>query len=423
MSEVNLHELQMLVTKARHADDDSYEGACRELAKYIHMNSIAIDTLKALVERGPLHDGDVPSKTERDLLLDVGLCVKVASAGSDGANAATQLAASVWKRYGELTEAQIVDPAGADGVIGGTGTDDSGVELTSIADPLPASELTPSVESVLTDALSSVKRAFSAPKPEKLPEAAHIQTDLATYIKGLKQTYADPKWVTARGLTNKSVSLLGGTVLLDGNNLINAAEWKHRLRKYSTDVVRLVKAIDEIQDAMLTNLSSYLSLPAAVVVPKQLEMATEDQDKVYFSVSLAKTELMSGLIYSKETDGPFTLEENIDRTSIQVPVLETADQVIDAANALIAFCEFIQSALGTPISNFFDENALNDWGDWDSFSRELENLPAADANVFYSRVIHSAAIRRYGSHHFYAVEVAIFKAAKLLERMLDVSVK
>ena len=191
MSEVNLHELQMLVTKARHADEDSYEGACRELAKYIHMNSIAIDTLKALVERGPLHDGDVPSKTERDLLLDVGLCVKVASGGSDGANAATQLGASVWKRYGELTEAQIADPAGADGVIGGTGTDDSGVEPTSAAAPVPALEGLTEVLDVelLWTAMSEQFHQFG-----KETFRAN-RGPIGRYAELLTQTYCDPTWV------------------------------------------------------------------------------------------------------------------------------------------------------------------------------------------------------------------------------------
>ena len=47
------------------------------------------DTLIALVERGPLWDGDVPSKIERDELLDKGLAVRVVVRGEDGWQAAT----------------------------------------------------------------------------------------------------------------------------------------------------------------------------------------------------------------------------------------------------------------------------------------------------------------------------------------------
>lgn len=191
MSEVNIHELQMLVTKCRHADDDSLDGACREAAKYIHDQSVAIDTFKALIERGPLNDGDVPSKSERDLLLDVGLCVKVAANGSDGANAASQLAWFIWKQYTQLTQPQIADPEGADGVIGGTGTDDSGVELTSVADPVPALE-------GLTEILD-VELLWTA-----IGEQFHqfgkdaIRTNrgpIERYAELLTQTYCDPTWV------------------------------------------------------------------------------------------------------------------------------------------------------------------------------------------------------------------------------------
>jgi len=47
------------------------------------------DTLIALIERGPLWDGDVPSKIERDTLINQGLAVRVVVKGSDGYTAAT----------------------------------------------------------------------------------------------------------------------------------------------------------------------------------------------------------------------------------------------------------------------------------------------------------------------------------------------
>jgi len=49
----------------------------------------AIDTLVALVERGPLEDGDVPSKTGRNVLCELGLASKIIVKGQDGYQAAT----------------------------------------------------------------------------------------------------------------------------------------------------------------------------------------------------------------------------------------------------------------------------------------------------------------------------------------------
>lgn len=53
------------------------------------LSSSAQETLIALVEAGPLWDGDVPSKVGRDELLDAGLAAKVVVKGSDGWQAAT----------------------------------------------------------------------------------------------------------------------------------------------------------------------------------------------------------------------------------------------------------------------------------------------------------------------------------------------
>lgn len=53
------------------------------------MNGAEKDTLIALVEQGPLWDGDVPSKTGRDSLIKQGLAVRVVVKGTDGWQAAT----------------------------------------------------------------------------------------------------------------------------------------------------------------------------------------------------------------------------------------------------------------------------------------------------------------------------------------------
>lgn len=48
-----------------------------------------IDTLVALVEQGPVWDGDVPSKRSRDELVTAGYAVRVVVKGEQGYAAAT----------------------------------------------------------------------------------------------------------------------------------------------------------------------------------------------------------------------------------------------------------------------------------------------------------------------------------------------
>lgn len=49
----------------------------------------ALDTLIALVENGPLWDGDLPSKSGRYELLELGMAVRIVVKGEDGYQAAT----------------------------------------------------------------------------------------------------------------------------------------------------------------------------------------------------------------------------------------------------------------------------------------------------------------------------------------------
>jgi len=49
----------------------------------------AADSLKALHDAGPLYDGDVPSKGDRDYLIDLGACAKISMKGEQGYNACT----------------------------------------------------------------------------------------------------------------------------------------------------------------------------------------------------------------------------------------------------------------------------------------------------------------------------------------------
>jgi len=57
-----------------------------------------IDTLVALVERGPCWDGDVPSKSGRDELIGMGLATRVIVKLEDGFTAATYAGRDAYKK-------------------------------------------------------------------------------------------------------------------------------------------------------------------------------------------------------------------------------------------------------------------------------------------------------------------------------------
>ncbi|MGC4076250.1 MAG: hypothetical protein QM702_04310 [Rubrivivax sp.] len=61
------------------------------------LTSAEKDTLIALVEQGPLSDGDVPSKQGRDSLMQRGLAAKVVVKGEDGWQAATYAGRDTYK--------------------------------------------------------------------------------------------------------------------------------------------------------------------------------------------------------------------------------------------------------------------------------------------------------------------------------------
>lgn len=83
---------------------------------------------KAVLEcaflRGPLHDGDVPSKSGRDSLIEKGYVVKVVVAGLDGYNACTHKGAWAYRliKVGcDKTEPQKRVAAESHGCHGGEG--------------------------------------------------------------------------------------------------------------------------------------------------------------------------------------------------------------------------------------------------------------------------------------------------------------
>lgn len=63
--------------------------ACRLIIRVQEMKASESDTLTGAFKHGPLHDGDVPSKTGRDILVSEGFMAKVVVKGEDGFNACT----------------------------------------------------------------------------------------------------------------------------------------------------------------------------------------------------------------------------------------------------------------------------------------------------------------------------------------------
>lgn len=74
------------------------DDAARWRAIWRGLSGAARDTLRCLCLKGPTYDGNVPSKSGRDELLDKKLAAKVVLANcEEGYQAATYLGAHVWK--------------------------------------------------------------------------------------------------------------------------------------------------------------------------------------------------------------------------------------------------------------------------------------------------------------------------------------
>lgn len=63
------------------------------------LTSSALDTLVALVENGPLWDGDIPSKQGRDELIKLGFAVKIIAHSQEGYQAATQAGSEYYIKH------------------------------------------------------------------------------------------------------------------------------------------------------------------------------------------------------------------------------------------------------------------------------------------------------------------------------------
>ena len=80
-----------------------YEATVQNVAKTMVgmevINSHALAVLDALIEtyKGPLQDGDIPSKSGRDQLIELGLAVRVIHDRADGCTSATYFGRDVYK--------------------------------------------------------------------------------------------------------------------------------------------------------------------------------------------------------------------------------------------------------------------------------------------------------------------------------------
>jgi hypothetical protein len=71
--------------------------ACLLIIRVQKMDNAERDTLRASCQHGPLHDGDIPEKTARDVLVKEGFISKVVVKGEQGYNACTYKGHAAYK--------------------------------------------------------------------------------------------------------------------------------------------------------------------------------------------------------------------------------------------------------------------------------------------------------------------------------------
>jgi hypothetical protein len=81
--------LDILCESLETSSPDELKSACKIIIEVQAMDSAERDCIRASYKRGPLFDGDVPSKTGRDRLLENGYMEKVIVKGEWGYNACT----------------------------------------------------------------------------------------------------------------------------------------------------------------------------------------------------------------------------------------------------------------------------------------------------------------------------------------------
>lgn len=79
---------------------DSYDELKLAVQQIITAQSLSPserDTIRGCYEHGPLDDGDIPCKTARNRMLDLGLVTKAVVKGEDGYNACTHQGAWIYR--------------------------------------------------------------------------------------------------------------------------------------------------------------------------------------------------------------------------------------------------------------------------------------------------------------------------------------
>lgn len=77
--------------------NDSISDGVKFISKIQELKDNEKDVLIAIFEYGPLYDGDVPSKSGRDILLCDGFASKVVVKGEEGFNACTYNGARAYR--------------------------------------------------------------------------------------------------------------------------------------------------------------------------------------------------------------------------------------------------------------------------------------------------------------------------------------
>lgn len=89
--------LDVLHTPLELSDNEELRDALELIIQVESLSGGSIDCLIAAFKRGPLYDGNVPSKAGRDVLLEYGMMSKVVVNGEDGYNACTYRGADAFR--------------------------------------------------------------------------------------------------------------------------------------------------------------------------------------------------------------------------------------------------------------------------------------------------------------------------------------
>jgi len=89
--------LETLHESTKLSSAEEIKSACELIIEVQDMNNAERDCIVASYEVGPLFDGDVPSKTGRDKLIEMGYMAKVVVNGGDGFNACTHKGAWAYR--------------------------------------------------------------------------------------------------------------------------------------------------------------------------------------------------------------------------------------------------------------------------------------------------------------------------------------